>query len=103
MRQHSIKNGELTPPTHPKSEAVPPPKSEHNELLPIYAANDGVLIPATSAPPDDDLPTDYSRVRDDDLPAEEWYECEAIKRPTNFKPKSKEVERVRGVIQAMRR
>jgi hypothetical protein len=41
VRQHSIKNGGLTHPTHPKSEAVPPPKSEHNELLPIYAANDG--------------------------------------------------------------
>ncbi len=32
---HSIKNGELTTPAHPKSEAIPPPKSEHNEYVPI--------------------------------------------------------------------
>jgi hypothetical protein len=95
VRQHSIKNGELTHPTHPKNEAVPPPKSEHNELLPIYAANDGVVIPATSARPDDNLPTGYSRERDDDLPVEEWHEGEAIKRPINIKPKDKEIERVR--------
>lgn len=34
VRAYSLKNGELTPPTHPKSEAVPPPKSEHIELVP---------------------------------------------------------------------
>jgi hypothetical protein len=54
---------------------------------------------------DDDLPTDYSRVRDDDLDAKVWSEelGELIKRPTNIKPKDKEIERVRGAIQAMRR
>jgi len=35
MRAYSIKNGERTPPTHPKSEAVPPPKSEHIVLVPM--------------------------------------------------------------------
>lgn len=32
VRAHSLKNGELTPPTVPKIETIPPPKSEHNEL-----------------------------------------------------------------------
>ena len=35
VRAYSLKNGELTPPAHPKSEAVTHPKSEHNELVPI--------------------------------------------------------------------
>ena len=47
---------------------------------------------------DDDLQGDYSRERDDDLPVEEWHEGEAIKRPTNIKPKDKEIERMRGAI-----
>ncbi|HET7831815.1 MAG TPA: hypothetical protein VFK88_02510 [Gallionella sp.] len=34
VRPYSIKNGERTPLTTPKSEAVPPPKSEHIELMP---------------------------------------------------------------------
>ena len=34
MMAHSIKNGELTTSTRPKSEAIPHPKSEHNELIP---------------------------------------------------------------------
>ncbi|CAH1207477.1 hypothetical protein NTGBS_70017 [Candidatus Nitrotoga sp. BS] len=37
---YSLKNGELTTPTSPKSEARPYPKSEHNEYVPI----DGVFI-----------------------------------------------------------
>lgn len=35
VRACSLKNGELTHPAHPKSEAGPPPKSEHIELIPI--------------------------------------------------------------------
>jgi hypothetical protein len=34
VRAHSLKNGELTRDTPPKSEAVTPPKSEHIELMP---------------------------------------------------------------------
>ena len=34
VRQHSLKIGEWTEPATPKSEAVPPPKSEHIELMP---------------------------------------------------------------------
>ena len=34
VKSYSLKNGELTTPTHPKSEAIPPPKSEHIELIP---------------------------------------------------------------------
>jgi hypothetical protein len=37
VRAYSLKNGEQTQPTHPKSEAVPPPKSEHIVLVPIGA------------------------------------------------------------------
>ncbi|CAH1903703.1 conserved hypothetical protein [Candidatus Nitrotoga sp. HW29] len=33
---YSLKNDELTRATTPKSEAIPPPKSEHIELVPIY-------------------------------------------------------------------
>jgi Plasmid recombination enzyme len=61
--------------------------------------------PHTLEPPkrqiDDDLQDDYSRVRDDDLPVEEWHDGEAIKRPTNIKARDKEIERVKGAIQAM--
>jgi hypothetical protein len=35
MRLHSLKNGERTTHATPKSEAEPPPKSEHIELVPI--------------------------------------------------------------------
>lgn len=64
----------------------------------------GVLDSAqTIEPAEAPIDDDYIRVREDELPAEEWHEGEAIKRPTNFKPKSKEVERVSGAIQAMRR
>ena len=34
VRTHSLKNGELTRAATPKSEAAPPPKSEHIELMP---------------------------------------------------------------------
>ena len=34
VRAYSIKNGERTPLAVPKSEASPPPKSEHNEYVP---------------------------------------------------------------------
>lgn len=34
VRAHSLRNGELTQAATPKSEAVPPPKSEHIELIP---------------------------------------------------------------------
>lgn len=36
VRAYSLKNGERTQPTTPKSEATPHPKSEHIELVPIY-------------------------------------------------------------------
>ena len=35
VRAYSIKNDERIPTTHPKNEAVPPPKSEHIVLVPI--------------------------------------------------------------------
>ena len=38
MKSYSLKYSELTTPTHPKSEASPPPKSEHIELVPIEGA-----------------------------------------------------------------
>lgn len=52
VRAHSIKNGEWTPPPHPKSEASSPPKSEHNEYVPCSSD-----IPCA----DSTLDIDYSR------------------------------------------
>lgn len=61
VRQHSIKNGELTPPTHPKNEATPPPKSEHIELLPIYTRKEGVELHAHISPCLTRLRTNFHR------------------------------------------
>lgn len=38
VKQHSLKNGERTPSATPKSEAIPHPKSEHIEFVPILTS-----------------------------------------------------------------
>jgi hypothetical protein len=47
----------------------------------------------------------YSRDSDADLAGKVWDEVrgEFVTFPTSFKPKSKEVERMRGAIQSMQR
>jgi hypothetical protein len=51
VRAYSLKNGERTPSTHPKSEAVPPPKSAHTVLVPITGSlsTHSASIPPTRA------------------------------------------------------
>jgi Plasmid recombination enzyme len=54
---------------------------------------------------EDDLQNDYSRESDDDLAGKVWDEVrgEFVTFPASIKPKPKEVERMRGVIQSMQR
>jgi hypothetical protein len=105
VRLHSIKNGELTHLTVPKIEATPPPKTVHIELLPIYAGKDGVVIEPANTLLEDDCQNEYSRERDAELTADYWdsERGEHIKPQTHIKPKSVELERMKGVIQALRR
>jgi len=49
MMPISIKNGEWDKPTTPKSEVKYPPKSEHNELMPICSDSMGCMNPEIKA------------------------------------------------------
>ena len=92
----SLKHGEWTPPTVPKSEASSPPKSEHNEYVPCSSD-----ITCADSTPD----TDYSRERDSELTGG-YFDDESgdyIKPQTETKKMSPEIERVREAIEGMAR
>jgi len=96
VRTHSLKNGERTPTTTPKSEAIPPPKSEHIELVPI---------------PPDVPPDNATLLRDDSIREREIEQAgywdgakgELIKSAVKVKTRSAKVERVRVAVEAMQR
>jgi hypothetical protein len=94
VRAYSLKNGELTPPTVPKNEASPPPKSEHNELC--HVGVDNLCVRETG----DALP--IIRVRESEQIADYWdgERGEYVKPPTRTKPKSAKIEQVRSEIAA---
>lgn len=92
VRARSLKNGEWTQATAPKSEADPPPKSEHNELVPCR----GKLSTPSVA-------DDFIRERDSELIGGYWEDGEFIRPVDRTKPKSAKIEQVRVAIQAMQR
>ena len=93
---HSIKNGERTPATTPKSEAIPPPKSEHIELVPMLPD-----VPPENAPP---LQDEYTRELDSEQSGYwDGERGEFIQPATRTKPRSAELDRMSAAIQAMRR
>ena len=93
VRAHSLKNGELTPPTVPKIEAVPPPKSEHIELLPCSSADSAL----------DSVHEQTERVRDSELTNGYWDtdSGEWIPTPVKKKSWSPKVEMMREKIKAL--
>lgn len=116
VRAHSIKNGVRTPLAVPKSEASPPPKSEHNELCHVGKVNACMSVVSVSQPirrtrppvSNDSLITcesEYTRESDTEQSANTWDETlgEHIKLPTKTKNKSPEIDRVRNEIEAMQR
>lgn len=93
LRAHSLKNGELTTPTHPKSEAIPPPKSEHIELLPCRGTDSAL----------DSVHEQTERVHDSDLTNGYWDtdSGEWIATPVKKKTRSPKIETMREKIKAL--
>jgi hypothetical protein len=101
VRAYSLKNGERTPPTHPKSEATPPPKSEHNELCHVGCINSGVQEVAEPAHGDNE--TEYIRESESDLTNGYWEDGEFIKYPVKQKQSSPKVESMVKAIERLKR
>ena len=101
VRAHSIKNGERTPPTVPKSEATPPPKSEHNELVPIGVVNSGVQ--EVAEPTNGNSETEYTRESETDFTDGYFDNGEFIKYPVKKRKSSPKVESIEKDIKRLQR
>lgn len=93
LRAHSLKNGELKPSTVPKTEAIPPPKSEHIELVPIGGADSALDLVSeqTERVHDSEFANGYW-----DTDSGEW-----IAAPVKNKTRSPKVELMREKIKAL--
>lgn len=93
LSAHSLKNGELTPPTVPKSAAIPPPKSEHIELLPCRGTDSSL----------DSVSEQSEHVHDSNFTNGYWDtdSGEWIETPVKKKSKSRKVEMKREIIKAL--
>jgi len=101
VRAHSIKNGERTHPAIPKTDASPPPKSEHNELCHVGCINSGV--PEVTEPTKADIAPEYSRESDSDLTGGYWDDGEFHKYPVKEKQTSPKVETMEKAIERLKR
>ena len=100
VRACSLKNGERTDPPVPKSEARPPPKSEHNELIPCRGTEISMVSNELTEETDTGI---FTRERDSEQTGY-WDELGELHKPqVKMKTVSHEVARVRNKIQAMRR